>query len=59
MKLGNDPSIEIPFEKGKWHYYEFNKALYEFLVDFYQNDLEKFLDMPEINKLGFSYPTHT
>jgi len=56
MKLGTDPSIEIPFEKGKWHYYEFNKSLYEFFVDFYQNDLEKFLDQPESNKLGFVYP---
>ncbi len=58
MKLGTDPSIEIPFEKGKWHYHEFNKSLYEFFVDFYQNDLEKFLDQPESNKLGFDYPMH-
>jgi hypothetical protein len=59
MKLINDRSIEIPFENGQWHYYEFNKALYEFFVDFYQNDLEKFLNQPETNKLGFDYPTHS
>lgn len=59
MKLANNHSIEIPFENGKWHYYEFNKALYEFFVDFYQNDLEKFLDLPESNKLGFDYPTYS
>jgi len=59
MKLANDKSIEIPFENGQWHYYEFNKALYEFFIDFYQDDLEKFLDQPESNKLGFDYPTHT
>lgn len=59
MKLVNDKSIEIPFENGQWHYYEFNKALYEFFIDFYQDDLEKFLDQPESNKLGFDYPTHT
>ncbi|MCB9012808.1 MAG: hypothetical protein H6539_02075 [Bacteroidales bacterium] len=58
MKLGNDPSIQIPFQNGKWFYYEFNKSLYEFLVDFYQNDMEKFLDQPESNKLGFNYPMH-
>jgi hypothetical protein len=28
-------------------------------VDFYQDDLEKFLDQPESNRLGFDYPTHT
>jgi hypothetical protein len=59
MKLANNRSIEIPFVKEQWYYYEFNKALYEFLVDSYQNDLEKFLDQPESNKLGFDYPTHT
>ena len=59
MKLANDRSIEIPFENGKWHYYEFNKALYEFFVDFYHDDLEKFLNQPETNRLGFDYPTHT
>jgi len=59
MKLANERTIEIPFENGSWHYYEFNKALYEFFVDFYQNDLDKFLNMPESNKLGFDYPTHT
>jgi hypothetical protein len=59
MKLANDRSIEIPFKKGRWHYYEFNKALYEFFVDFYQDDLEKFLNQPESNRLGFDYPTHT
>ena len=59
MKLANDRTIDIPYEKGKWHYYEFNKALYEFFVDFYQDDLEKFLNQPESNKLGFDYPTHT
>jgi hypothetical protein len=59
VKLVNDRSIEIPFENGKWHYYEFNKALYEFFVDFYQNDLEKFLDQADNNRLGFDYPTHT
>ncbi len=55
MKLGNDPSIDIPFANGKWHHYEFLKYVYEFLVDFYQNDLEKFLDKPESNRLGFDY----
>ena len=59
MKLNNEKSIEIPFENGKWHYYEFNKALYEFFVDFYQDDLGKFLDQPESNRLGFQYPMHT
>jgi hypothetical protein len=59
MKLVNDRTIEIPFFKEQWHYYEFNKALYEFFVDFYQNDMEKFLDHPDSNKLGFDYPTHT
>jgi len=59
MKLGNNRSIEIPFENEKWHYYEFNKILYEFFIDFYQDDLEKFLDHPESNKLGFDYPTYT
>jgi hypothetical protein len=55
MKLGNDPVIEIPYANGKWHHYEFLKYVYEFLVDFYQNDLEKFLDKPESNRLGFDY----
>ncbi len=59
MKLANNRSIDIPFVNGQWHYYEFNKALYEFFVDFYQNDLEKFLDKPESNKLGFDYPTYS
>jgi len=59
MKLANDRTIEIPFKDDRWHYYEFNKALYEFFVDFYQNDLDKFLNQPESNKLGFDYPTHT
>jgi hypothetical protein len=59
MKLANSRIIEIPYENERWHYYEFNKALYEFFVDFYQDDLEKFLDQPESNKLGFDYPTHT
>ncbi len=59
MKLVNDRSIDIPFENGQWHYYEFNKALYEYFIDFYQDDLEKFLNLPEVNKLGFDYPTHT
>jgi hypothetical protein len=58
MKLASDRSIEIPFENGKWHYYEFNKALYEYLVDFYQDDLEKFLNQADSNKLGFEYPMH-
>jgi hypothetical protein len=59
MRLVNDRTIDIPFKNKKWHYYEFNKALYEYLVDFYQNDMEKFLDQPESNRLGFDYPTHT
>jgi len=58
-KLANNRSIEIPYENGKWFYYEFNRALYEYLVDFYQDDLEKFLNQPESNKLGFDYPTYT
>jgi hypothetical protein len=59
MRLPNERSIDIPFENDKWHYYEFNRSLYEFLVDFYQDDLEKFLNQPESNKLGFVYPTHS
>ena len=59
MKLANSRIFDIPFENGQWHYYEFNKELYEFFVDFYQDDLEKFLDQPESNKLGFDYPMHT
>jgi len=59
MKILNNKSIDIPFENGQWYYYEFNKALYEFFVDFYQDDLEKFLNQPEANKLGFDYPTYT
>lgn len=55
MRLGNDQSIEIPYAEGQWHHYEFLKYIYEFLVDFYQNDLEKFLDKPESNRLGFDY----
>jgi hypothetical protein len=55
MKLGNAQSIEIPYENGKWHHYEFLRFIYEFLVDFYQNDLDKFLDKPESNRLGFDY----
>lgn len=59
MKLNAGKPIEIPFEKGQWHYYEFNRSLYEFLVDSYQDDLEKFLNQPESNKLGFNYPTNS
>jgi len=59
MKILNNKSIDIPFENGQWYYYEFNKALYEFFVDFYQDDLGKFLNQPEANKLGFDYPTYT
>jgi len=59
MKILNNKSIDIPFENGQWYYYEFNKALYEFFVDFYQDDLEKFLNQPEANRLGFDYPTYT
>jgi hypothetical protein len=55
MKLGNDPGIDIPYANGKWHHHEFLKYVYEFLVDFYQNDLDKFLDKPESNRLGFDY----
>jgi len=55
MRLGNTQSIEIPFADGQWHHYEFLRYVYEFLVDFYQNDLEKFLDRPELNRLGFNY----
>lgn len=55
MKLMNDHIIEIPYADGQWHHYEFLKFVYEFLVDFYQNDLEKFLDKPEANRLGFDY----
>jgi hypothetical protein len=55
MKRGNDQAIDIPFASGKWHHYEFLKNVYEFLVDFYQNDLDKFLDKPESNRLGFDY----
>ncbi len=58
MKIVNNRSIDIPYENGQWHYYEFNKALYEFFVDFYQDDLGKFLDQPESNRLGFNYPTY-
>ena len=55
MKMGIDPHIEIPFANGKWHHYEFLKFVYEFLVDFYQNDIDKFLDKPGSNRLGFDY----
>jgi hypothetical protein len=55
MKLGNDQSIEIPYSDNQWHFHEFLKYIYEFLVDFYQNDIEKFLDKPESNRLGFNY----
>lgn len=59
MKIANNRSIDIPFENGQWYYYEFNKALYEFFVDFYQDDLDKFLNQSEGSKLGFDYPTYT
>ena len=55
MKLGTGVPIEIPFSNGKWHHHEFLKHIYEYLVDFYQNDLDKFLDRPESNRLGFDY----
>jgi hypothetical protein len=55
MKLGNAQSIDIPCADGRWHFHEVLKFVYEFLVDFYQNDLEKFLDKPESNRLGFDY----
>ncbi len=55
MKLGNSQSIDIPYADGQWHHYEFLKYVYEFLVDFYQNDLDKFLDKPDSNRLGFDY----
>ncbi len=55
MKLDNSQPIEIPSADGKWHHHEFLKHTYEFLADFYQNDLNKFLDKPESNPLGFDY----
>ena len=55
MKLDAGSIIEIPHSDGKWHHYEFLKYVYEHLVDFYQNDLNKFLDKPENNRLGFNY----
>jgi hypothetical protein len=55
MKLGGGPAIEIPYANGSWHHYEFLKHVYGYLVDFYQNDLNKFLDIPESNRLGFDY----
>ena len=55
VKLGNDPGIDIPYANGKWHHYEFLRYVYEFFVDFYQNDLTKFLDKPGSNRLGFDY----
>ena len=55
MKLNSGLAVEIPFAKEKWHHHEFLKHIYDFLADFYQNDLSKFLDKPEINRLGFDY----
>jgi len=55
--------FQILFEIYRKTIKEFNGYRQESLkflmgfLDFYQNDLEKFLNLTESNKLGFNYPT--